>query len=58
MKDDIYDIAMNLPPGKTCRDCANGPVCDQLFGAMRRGFTRCDFYPSHYREAATKEDEK
>lgn len=40
--------SMNLPAGKTCADCFHGKHCDALFGAVRRGFTSCDFYPSRF----------
>lgn len=47
-----YDAERRLPAGKTCRDCAHGPRCDALFGAMRRAFTICDFHPSRYQPRA------
>jgi len=43
-----YAAEMKLPPGKTCADCRNGPACDKLFGAVRRGFTSCDWWPRRY----------
>lgn len=39
---------MQLPKGKTCSDCRNAERCDMLFGAVRRAFTSCDFWPSRY----------
>lgn len=45
-----YAAERKLPPGKTCADCAHGPRCDGLFGAVRRGFTSCDFWPSRFRD--------
>ena len=38
--------SMKLPEGKSCADCKHGKRCDALFGAIRRGFVSCDFYPS------------
>lgn len=51
MAEPNYDAEMKLPKGKTCADCEHGPRCDGLFGAVRRGFTSCDFWPSRYRPA-------
>lgn len=45
---DQYEANRKLPEGKTCVDCAHGSRCDGLFGAVRRKFTSCDFYPSKY----------
>jgi hypothetical protein len=45
-----YHAEMQLPPGKTCADCRNGPRCNALFGAVRKGFQSCDFYPSRFVE--------
>jgi hypothetical protein len=43
-----YDAEMRLPDGMTCADCRHGWRCDALFGAVRRAFTSCDFWPSRY----------
>jgi hypothetical protein len=43
-----YHAEMRLPEGKTCADCRNGARCDALFGAVRKGFRSCDFYPSRF----------
>ncbi len=43
-----YAAERRLPEGKTCADCRFGPKCDGLFGAVRRGFTSCDFWPSKW----------
>lgn len=51
-KEPDYDAEMKLPEGKTCADCVHGQRCDMLFGALRRRFTKCDFWPSRYRELA------
>lgn len=40
--------AMSLPEGKACADCRHGTRCDALFGAVRREFVSCDFYPSRF----------
>lgn len=49
-KERDYSAEMRLPAGKTCADCRNGKTCDALFGAVRRGFTSCDFWPSRFRD--------
>jgi hypothetical protein len=41
---------MRLPAGKTCANCHHGLRCNALFGAIRRGFTSCDFWPSRFLE--------
>lgn len=46
-----FAAEMRLPAGMACSDCVNGPRCDALFGAVRRGFTSCDFYPSRFVQA-------
>lgn len=43
-----YSAEMRLPAGTTCADCNHGSLCDGLFGAVRRGFTSCDFWPSRF----------
>ncbi len=43
-----YGKERKLPEGLTCADCQNGKRCDGLFGAVRRGFTACDFWPSRF----------
>lgn len=48
MTEPDYAAEMLLPEGKTCADCRNGKLCDGLFGATRRAFTSCDFWPSRY----------
>lgn len=52
MSEPNYAAEMKLPEGKTCADCNNGRVCNALFGAVRRRFTSCDFYPSRFTEYA------
>jgi hypothetical protein len=47
-----YSAEMRLPQGKTCADCIHGLLCDGLFGAMRRKFTSCDFWPSRFSAGA------
>lgn len=48
-KEPDYAAAMKLPPGLTCAACVHGPRCNAFFGAVREGFTSCDFYPSRFR---------
>jgi hypothetical protein len=43
-----YDAERKLPSGKTCADCQHGKICNRLFGAVRHGFTSCDFWPSRF----------
>lgn len=43
-----YDAERVIPDGLTCAACVNGPRCDQLFGAVRRAFTSCDYWPSRF----------
>jgi len=43
-----YAAEMKLPEAMTCADCKHGPRCDALFGAVRKGFTSCDFWPSRF----------
>lgn len=50
MSEPNYAAEMRLPAGKTCADCHHGERCDGLFGAIRRGFTSCDFWPSKFLE--------
>ncbi len=52
-----YHAEMRLPEGKTCADCVHGPRCDGLFGAVRRGFTSCDFWPSRFSHPPTSGEE-
>jgi len=47
-KEPDYRAEMRLPAGKTCADCRNGEHCNALFGAVRRRFTSCDFWPSRF----------
>lgn len=46
--DPDYAADRKLPEGLTCAACRNGPRCDGLFGAVRRAFTTCDFWPSRF----------
>jgi hypothetical protein len=39
---------MNLPPGKTCADCAHVIRCTWLFSVDRTN-THCDWSPSRFR---------
>lgn len=48
MAEPDYAAERRLPEGKTCADCAHGPRCNALFGAVRRGFTSCDWWPSKF----------
>ena len=50
-----YAAEQKLPEGTTCGDCVHGKRCDALFGAVRRGFTSCDFWPSRF-SALSRED--
>ncbi len=51
-KEPDYHAEMKLPEGITCADCRNAERCDMLFGAVRRGFTSCDFWPSRFVQKA------
>ena len=42
---------MALPPGKTCGDCVHFKRCEWLI-QCKREYTRCDWAPSRFREAA------
>lgn len=53
-----YNADMRLPEGRTCADCVNGTTCDALFGAVRRKFTSCDFWPSRFRPALSSATSK
>lgn len=46
-----YSAQRKLPDGATCADCQHQNRCDGLFGAVRHGFTSCDFWPSRFRKA-------
>jgi hypothetical protein len=52
MTEPNYAAEMKLPAGITCADCQHGHRCDALFGAVRRAFTSCDFWPSRFVPAA------
>lgn len=43
-----YVAERRLPEGLTCKACVHGPRCDVLFGAIHKGFTSCDFWPSRF----------
>jgi hypothetical protein len=43
------DFDMNLPDGKTCRDCAHARYCAELFGCNLDN-ERCDWAPSKFKE--------
>lgn len=47
-KEPNYEAERRLPDGKTCADCRHGARCDALFGAVRRQFKSCDFWPSRF----------
>lgn len=47
------DQDMELPEGKTCKDCVNFRRCSGLFGA-KETWTTCDFAPSRFREVTPK----
>ena len=44
-------IAMELPPGKTCADCAHCRRCCAIFGQIPQDEV-CDWSPSRFRAAA------
>lgn len=48
MTEPDYAAERRLPIGATCADCRNGRRCDSLFGAVRKAFTSCDFWPSRF----------
>jgi hypothetical protein len=48
MAEPDYAAERRLPEGVTCASCQHGPRCNALFGAVRRGFTSCDFWPSRF----------
>ncbi len=52
MAEPNYAVEMKLPTGATCADCRHGARCDGLFGAVRKAFTSCDFWPSKFEPAA------
>ena len=52
-----YAAERKLPDGKTCADCRHGARCDALFGAVTRGFTSCDWWPSRFADAQTTPSE-
>ena len=45
----VADPSMQLPPGKTCADCAHVERCI-TFGFSKRSATNCDFAPSRFVE--------
>lgn len=49
-----YAAERRLPSGKTCAAFVHGQRCDGLFGAVRKAFTSCDFWPSRYRPTPAK----
>jgi hypothetical protein len=53
MQEPNYEMERRLPAGITCAACRHGSRCDGLFGAVRRGFTSCDFWPSRFKALAT-----
>lgn len=46
---DKFDIAMNLPEGKTCADCVHCSRCCAIFGHIPQDQV-CDWYPSRFAE--------
>lgn len=50
MSEPDYARERRLPTGITCASCVHAKRCDALFGAVRRGFTSCDFWPSRFVE--------
>jgi hypothetical protein len=48
MAEPNYAAERRLPDGVSCADCRHGARCDGLFGAVRQGFTSCDFWPSRF----------
>lgn len=53
MTEPDYHAERRLPIGLTCADCLHGKRCDRLFGAVRRAFTSCDFWPSRFTQGAS-----
>ncbi len=48
MPEPDYAAERRLPEGVTCARCLHGSRCDGLFGAVRKAFTSCDFWPSRF----------
>lgn len=48
MAEPDYAAERRLPDGVTCVDCRHGSRCEALFGAVRKRFTSCDFWPSRF----------
>lgn len=48
VSDPGYAAEMNLPPGKTCSDCAHFKRCSWLISAEPER-TYCDWHPSRFR---------
>lgn len=44
---------MELPPGKTCGDCAYAKHCIAFYGRTKAD-TYCDFYPRRFSEVAAR----
>ena len=53
-----YAGERRLPSGLTCADCNHAARCDGLFGAVRKGFTSCDFWPSRFSTILEKNNER
>ncbi|MNO64674.1 hypothetical protein D3C76_554090 [compost metagenome] len=49
------DDGMNLPAGKTCKDCVHCRRCTLMFGHIPADEV-CDWYPSRFREAAPTQE--
>jgi hypothetical protein len=51
-----YVAERQLPRGMTCAACVHGSRCDGLFGAVRKAFTSCDFWPSRFQARAAMQE--
>lgn len=53
-----YSAGRRLPVGETRTGCAHSSRCDVPFGAVRRGFTSCDFWLSRYIPVRSEEKDQ
>jgi len=44
---------LNLPAGKTCKDCVHCYRCTRMFGVKETN-VECDFYPVLFQEKANE----
>lgn len=54
LKRSAADPSMDLPPGKTCADCAHCERCCAIFGHIPQD-EACDFWPSRFREKVVQQ---